>query len=98
MRGLRPNEAVVFVDAVHPTHQVRAVGCWAAKDEAVAINPGSGRERLNIHGAIDLETGRTQMLDVATLDASSTILLLIAIPAAHPSKRMIHVFLHNARY
>src|SRR5258708_1914477 len=98
MRGLRPDEAVVFVDAVHPTHQVRAVGCWAAKDEAIAINPSSGRERLNIHGAIDLETGRTQMLDVPTVDASSTILLLMAILSAYPSMAMIHVFLDNARY
>src|SRR5258706_3155247 len=91
-RSLENDEAVVFVDAVHPTHQVRAVGCWAAKGEAVAITPSSGRDRVNIHGAIDLETGKTQMLDVPTVDAQSTILLLIAILAAHPSRRLIHVF------
>ena len=98
MRGLGSDEAVVFGDAVHPTHQVRAVGCWAPKTEAVAITPASGRDRVNIHGAIDLETGKTQMLEVPTVDAQSTILLLIAILAAHPSKRIIHVFLDNARY
>ncbi len=98
MCGLCTDEAVVFVDAVHPTHQVRAVGCWAPKDEAIAINPSSGRERLNIHGAIDLETGKTQMLDVPVVDANSTILLLMAILSAYPSMRMIHVFLDNARY
>ena len=98
MCGLENDEAVVFVDAVHPTHQVRAVGCWAPKDQAVAITPSSGRDRVNIHGAIDLETGKTQMLDVPTVDAQSTILLLIAILAAHPSRRLIHVFLDNARY
>jgi transposase len=98
LRGLRPDEAVLFGDAVHPTHQVRAVGCWAPKDEAIAINPSSGRERLNIHGAIDLETGKTQMLEVPTVDANSTILLLMAILAAYPTMAMIHVFLDNARY
>lgn len=98
MRGLGADEAVVFADAVHPTHQVRVVGCWAAKDEAIAITPSSGRERLNIHGAIDLETGKTQMLDVPVVDASSTIMLIAAILAAYPSMRMIHVFLDNARY
>jgi transposase len=98
MNGLGADEAVVFADAVHPTHQVRAMGCWAPKHEAVAINPSSGRERLNIHGAIDLETGKTQMLDVPVVDAHSTILLLMAILAAYPSMRMIHVFLDNARY
>jgi transposase len=98
MCSLGPDEAVVFADAVHPTHQVRTVGCWAPKDEAVAITPSSGRDRVNIHGAIDLESGQTQMLDVPTVDAQSTILLLIAILAAHPSRLMIHVFLDNARY
>ncbi len=98
MRSLGADEAVVFADAVHPTHQVRAVGCWAPKGQAVAITPSSGRDRVNIHGAIDLETGKTQMLDVLTVDAQSTILLLIAILVAHPSRRMIHVFLDNARY
>jgi transposase len=98
MRGLGADEAVVFVDAVHPSHQVRVVGCWAPKDEAFAIAPSSGRERLNIHGAIDLETGRTQMLEVPVVDANSTIQLLVAILVAYPSMRMIHVFLDNARY
>lgn len=98
MCRLGPDEAVVFADAVHPTHQVRTVGCWAPKGEAVAITPSSGRDRINIHGAIDLESGQTQMLDVPTVDAQSTILLLIAILAAHPSRLMIHVFLDNARY
>ena len=98
LRGLDPDETVVFADAVHPTHQVRTAGCWAPKDEAVAITPSSGRDRLNIHGAIDLETGQTQMLDVPAVDAQSTILLLMAILAAYPSKRRIHVFLDNARY
>jgi transposase len=98
MRGLGADEVVVFADAVHPTHQVRVVGCWAAKDEAIAITPSSGRDRLNIHGAIDLETGKTQMLDVPVVDAGSTIMLLAAILATYPSMRMIHVFLDNARY
>jgi hypothetical protein len=82
LRELGVDEAAVFADAVHPTHQVRAVGCWAPKDEAIAIAPSSGRDRLNIHGAINLETGKTQMVEVLTVDAQSTIALLMAILAA----------------
>ena len=43
-------------------------GCWAPKDTKVVIEQTSGRERLNIHGAIDLETGKTRMLDVLTVN------------------------------
>jgi hypothetical protein len=32
-----------------------------------------GRQRINIHGAIDLETGQTRMIEVETVDALSTI-------------------------
>src|SRR6202008_1794663 len=50
------DEVAIFVDAVHPTHAARPVGCWAPKEQKLAIEQTSGRERINIHGAIDLET------------------------------------------
>jgi hypothetical protein len=49
-------------------------------------------------GAIDLENGKTAMVDVETVDAASTIRLLEAIEAMYPLLVMIHVFLDNARY
>ena len=98
LNRLSGDEAVMFADAVRPTHAVRPVGCWAPKDVPVAITQSSGRDRLNIHGAIDLETGQVRMLDVLVVDATSTIMLLTAIEAMDPRLRLIHVFLDNARY
>jgi transposase len=98
MNHLDADEVVLFGDAVHPTHAVRPVGCWAPKDTAVAVAQTSGRQRLNIHGAVDLETGKTRMLEVETVDAASTIKLLVALLALYPRKRVIHLFVDNARY
>jgi len=98
LNSLDTDEAVLFADAVHPTHGVRAVGCWAPKDVKIAVEQTSGRDRLNIHGAVDLETGQTRMIDVLTVDALSTIALLASIEAMYPAMRQIHVFLDNARY
>jgi len=92
------DETVIFADAAHPSHSVRPVGCWAPKEQIVAVEQSSGRDRLNIHGAIDLETGQTIIKDVMTVDAVSTIMLLMAIEAAFPTKRLLHVFVDNARY
>jgi transposase len=92
------DEAVVFVDAVHPTHQVRPVGCWAPRGVAIAVEQTTGRDRLNLHGAINLETGRTQILDVERVDGPSLIKLLEQVESAHPQMRRIHVFLDNATY
>ena len=98
LNQLEADEVVLFADAVHPTHAVRPVGCWAPKDTPIAVAQTSGRQRLNIHGAIDLETGHTRMLEVETVDAVSTIRLMIALLASYPRKRVIHLFLDNARY
>ncbi len=98
LNTLPNDEAVMFADAVHPTHAVRPVGCWAPKDTKVAVDQTSGRQRINIHGAIDLETGQTRMREVLTVDALSTIALLMSIEALYPAMRLIHVFLDNARY
>ena len=98
LNTLGDDEAVMFVDAVHPTHAVRPAGCWAPKDTKIAIAGTSGRQRLNLHGAVDLETGATRMIEVTTVDAASTIALLMAIAMMYPTKRLIHIFLDNARY
>src|SRR5208283_403879 len=60
LNSLADNEAVLFVDAVHPTHASRPAGCWAPSQEKLAIEQTSVRQRINVHGAIDLETGQTQ--------------------------------------
>jgi len=98
LNGLGADESVVFVDAVHPTHQVRPAGCWGPKGTTLAVEQTTGRQSLNIHGAIDLETGQTQMLEVPKSTGTSLISLLRAIEVAHPAKRRIHVFLDNASY
>ena len=98
LNHLPANEAVMFADAVHPTHEARPAGCWAPKGAQIALPQTSGRERMNIHGAIDLETGKTRMVEVPTVNAISMIMLLRAIEAMYPGKAMIHVFVDNARY
>ena len=61
------------------------------------LNSRAGHRRINIHGAIDLETGQTRMIEVETIDATSTIQLLELVGAV-PLDVCIHVFLDNARY
>ena len=98
LNSLSENEAVLFADAVHPTHAARPAGCWAPRGEKLAIEQTSGRQRINIHGAVDLETGQTRMIEALTIDAASTIRLLKSIEAMYPMLALVHVFLDNARY
>ena len=98
MNSMGDDEVAMFVDAVHPTHAARPVGCWAPKEQKLAIEQTSGRERINIHGAIDLESGQTRMVEAESIDAQSTIRLLEALEALYPLMVCIHVFLDNASY
>lgn len=96
LNSMGDDEVVMFVDAVRPTHAARPVGCWAPKEQKLAIEQTSERQRINIHGAVDLETGQTRMIEAQTIDAMSTIRLLESLEAPYPSMACIHVFLDNA--
>src|ERR1700678_3984586 len=98
MNSMGDDEVAVLVDAVHPPHAARAVGCWAPTKQKLAIEQTSGRDRINIHGAIDLESGQTRMIEAESIDAKSTIGLLEALEALYPFMVCIHVFLDNASY
>ena len=52
LNSLVDNEGVVFGDAgrIQPAR----AGCWAPQGEKLAIEQTSGRQRIDIHGAIDL--------------------------------------------
>lgn len=99
LNGLTPTEMVMFMDGVHPTHQSRAAGCWTRRDAPpLALATNSGRDRMNIHGAIDLATGQTVMVEEMTIDAASTIKLLDRVEARNPTMTSIYVFGDNAAY
>jgi transposase len=97
LNHLPHDEMVMFADAVHPVYGAQPVGCWVLPDVALAVEQTTGREHLNIQGAVDLESGQTQMLLVDRVDAQSTIAMLAAIERQFPARRRIHVFVDNAR-
>jgi len=98
LNRLDADETVVFADAVHPEHQSRPAHGWFPKDEKVAIKATTGRKRLNIHGAYDLETAQLTWVEGERISAETSLSLLTRLEAAYPDKRFIHVFLDNARY
>jgi len=98
MHHLDARDVVIFSDAVHPTFASKAVGCWVAKGEKLALEQTSGRKRLNLHGGLDLETGKTMIHEAETINALSTIKLFEKLEAAYPKTRHIHLFVDNAAY
>ena len=98
MTGLNSDEMVVFSDAVHPTHQSRPAHGWFPKDQKTAIKTTSGRQRLNIQGALDLETFQFTFVEAEKINAQTTQQMLEKLERNNPAMTAIHVFLDNARY
>lgn len=98
MTGLGNDEMVVFSDAVHPTHQSRPAHGWFPKGQKTAIKATSGRKRLNIQGALDLETFNFTFVEAEKINAQSTQQMLEKLERSNPTMAVIHVFLDNARY
>lgn len=96
--ALWADETIVFADAVHPEYQSRPAHGWFLKDTKPALKTTSGRKRLNIHGALDLETFSFQFVEAEKITAKTTRQLLQKVETAHPSMRVIHVYVDNARY
>ena len=96
LNALEPGEVVLFADGVHPTFQPRAVGCWAPVGDKPAVAQTTNRDGLNILGALDLETGKTAIVEVESVNAASIIRLFEAVEAKYPQTTAIHLFLDNA--
>lgn len=95
----KPNDVeVVFVDAVHPEHNSQPAYGWIKRGETRELKTNSGRQRLNLHGAINAETHEITIIESDTVDSYSTINLLTAIENKYPLASSIKVILDNAKY
>ena len=98
MTELDADEAVYFADAVHPEYQTKPAFGWVKAGSNPAVKTTAGRGRVNIHGALNLETFDAPFVEPTTVDGASAAQLLAKIEARNPDKRVIHVIWDNAAY
>ena len=96
--SLPADEAVYFADAVHPEYQCRPAFGWMKKGSNTAVKTSAGRQRVNIHGALNLENFNAPFVEVIKVNGDSSVALLAKIEAQNPSKSTIHVIWDNAPY
>lgn len=96
--NLPEDETICFIDGVHPTHNTKRAYGWIRKGQRKEIPTNTGRQRLNISGAIDIFSRKVLVREDDTLNADSTIEFLKELEAMYPQVTCIHVFSDNARY
>lgn len=95
------NEIVLFFDPMHQIHNTKNDYCWQfkGKSNTKTIGSNSGRQRLNIIGAlnpIDLTT--TIILTKANCDTNLMITYLKHLRDKYKSNQKITLILDNASY
>ncbi|MBU2710825.1 IS630 family transposase [Zooshikella harenae] len=89
---------VLFLDAVHPEHNTMAAYGWIKRGQKRPLPTNSGRQRLNLHGAVNAETMEMTVIESNTINKESTVQLLSMLDKKYESAKQIVVILDNARY
>jgi len=89
--NLDPSEVVLFIDSVHPTQATKITSGWIRKGVEKMIATVASRSRINLTGAIDLNTMSIITREYETINGSATVDFLKAIEAAHPASTKIHI-------
>jgi len=89
--NLKPGEVVLFIDSVHPTQATKITRGWIRKGVEKMIATVAGRSRVNLTGAIDLNTLSIMTREYETINGSATVDFLKAIEAAHLTTTKVHV-------
>lgn len=92
------NDPILYMDGVHPQHNTMLAYGWIKKGEDNIIKSNTGRQRVNINGALDSETHNVIVRDDESINAVSTIELLKKIETFYPLAVVIYIVCDNARY
>ena len=76
----------IVADAVHPEYQTKPSYGWVKAGSNLAVTTTAGRGRVNIHGALNLETFDAPFVEPTTVDGVSAAQLLAKIEARNPDK------------
>jgi transposase len=92
------SDKMYFMDGVHPTHNAVVGNAWVRKGTEREIRTNTGRERLNINAAIDIDGFSFSHVYSDSINAQSTIALFKKIEKANPDAKSIFIVRDNARY
>lgn len=95
--NLESNDQIYFLDATHPTHNTRPAYGWILKGKDKLIKSNTGRDRINLNGALNTKTLEVVIREDNRINSTSTINLLQQLENKHPTGR-IYLVLDNARY
>jgi len=96
--GIKPHGPVYFADSTHPMLNPVLASGWIKTGSEFAVKTNSGRQRINVNGAIEINSLNVIARSCKTVNQSSICELLRAIRAKNPKEDKIYLVLDNAAY
>ena len=94
----KAKDKVYFGDGVHPQHNSLPSYGWLPKGEETKLKSNTGRQRVNISGALDAETHEVITQQSERLNAETTIDFFKLLERKNPEAETIYIILDNAGY
>ena len=97
--SLNINDQIYFLDSTHPEHNTKPSYGWILKGKAndKFVKTNTGRERLNLNGALNFQGKVALVLDEETINKKATIHLLETIKEKQ-KKGKVYLVLDNASH
>lgn len=92
-----PEDKIYFVDASHPHHNNRPFYAWIYKGEEKTIKTNTGRKRVNLNGALNLEDMEITVVSEPTINAHAMMRLALTLEDKQREGE-IYLILDNAKY
>lgn len=92
------DEPIVFMDSVHPTMATKVSYGWIRTGKDKLIASSASRTRVNLTGALNLQTMEIINHDYEIINGESTIDFLKKLKAVYPDAPFIHVILDQSGY
>lgn len=97
-KSLEQNEAIYFMDSVHPQYQARARCGWIKKNQDKTLPTFSGWKRKHIIGAIDISNLNVVTNEHKKINGESIISFLKDLELKNQNKSKIYLICDNAGY
>jgi len=96
---LQDNDRIYFLDSTHPEHNTKPSYGWILKGKAndKFVKTNSGRERLNLNGALNFNDKTAIVLEEETINKETTIHLLETVKQKQKTGK-VYLILDNASY
>lgn len=97
-KNMGETDVMLFADGCHPEHNSVPDYGWIRKGRELELKANTGRRRLNINGAYDVDRYEWSVVFPDSVNAQSTCELFDKIEKKYPSAEHIYLICDNAKY